>query len=192
MQRLHAAENGLRGLAGELLVADSFDERLEGALRTIGLEAARTGAFDDSSQRRIRSGKMLESFAMHVSCETLTGSQGGGNGNSAGGFRHIFFGCHRAVALHTPAVPHVHFTPNLARQTDAPECTVDGTTVAEALGAVFARHPKLRNYVLDDQGALRTHVIVFVDGEAMKDRQRLSDPLTPGAELYVMQALSGG
>ncbi len=89
-------------------------------------------------------------------------------------------------------MPHVHFTPNLARQTDAPECIVDGATVAEALGAVFALHPKLRSYVVDDQGALRTHVVVFIDGEAMKDRQLLSDPLTPGSELYVMQALSGG
>ena len=67
-----------------------------------------------------------------------------------------------------------------------------GTTVLEALDAYFVRHPRVREYVLDEQGALRRHVVVFIDGEQARDRKSLSDPIGAGAEIYVMQALSGG
>ncbi len=86
----------------------------------------------------------------------------------------------------------VHFTANLASQTSAPVCRVDGVTVREALHAVFDQHPTLRSYVLNDQGAVRQHVVVFVDGTAISDRQRLADAVLPESEIFVMQALSGG
>jgi sulfur-carrier protein len=69
---------------------------------------------------------------------------------------------------------------------------VEGDSVRAALDAVFARNPRLRGYVLDDQGALRRHMMVFVDGQQIQDRERLSDPVRPASEIYVMQALSGG
>ena len=62
----------------------------------------------------------------------------------------------------------------------------------EALEASFAQNPRRRGYVLDDQGALRRHVIVFVGGEPVSDRQRLSDAVASDAEISVLQALSGG
>lgn len=89
-------------------------------------------------------------------------------------------------------MPHVHFTRNLASQIAAPSREVEGGTVAEALHAVFAEHPKLRGYIVDEQGSLRTHVVIFVDGNAMVDRRRLSDTVHPDSEIFVMQALSGG
>lgn len=89
-------------------------------------------------------------------------------------------------------MPTVQFTANLARQTSAPSCTVEGRTVGEALQAVFAQHPALRSYVVDDQGAVRTHVVVFADGMAIKDRKVLSDAVSETSEIFVMQALSGG
>ena len=58
--------------------------------------------------------------------------------------------------------------------------------------AAFAKNPRLRGYVLDDQGALRRHVIVFVGGEAVVDRVRLSDAAPADSEIAVLQALSGG
>ena len=69
---------------------------------------------------------------------------------------------------------------------------VAGASVREALDGVFARHPNLRGYVLDEQGVVRHHVAVFVDGDAIRDKRDLSQPLGEHAEVYVMQALSGG
>jgi sulfur-carrier protein len=52
--------------------------------------------------------------------------------------------------------------------------------------------PALRSYVLDDQGALRRHVAVYVNGRLVNDRTGLTDPVGPRDEIYVFQALSGG
>jgi molybdopterin converting factor small subunit len=93
---------------------------------------------------------------------------------------------------HRPQMPTVHFTANLARLTSAPSASVDGATVGAVLQGVFGRHPQLRGYVLDDQGTVRRHVVVFVDGSAIQDRVGLSDAVRPDSEIYVMQALSGG
>lgn len=68
----------------------------------------------------------------------------------------------------------------------------EAATVAEALAAAFAAHPGLRGYVLDEQGVVRHHVAVFVDGRALRDKHDLSQPVGPEAEIHVMQALSGG
>ena len=86
----------------------------------------------------------------------------------------------------------VHFTPNLARHIDTASVEVVGDTVREVLDGVFSSRARARGYVLDDQGALRKHVQVFLDGEQVLDRQALTDPVSAGAELWVMQALSGG
>ena len=69
---------------------------------------------------------------------------------------------------------------------------VEGASVGEVLGGVFARFPALRGYVVDDQGAVRHHVAVFVDGDAIRDKRHLVQPVGARAEVYVMQALSGG
>lgn len=61
-----------------------------------------------------------------------------------------------------------------------------------ALARVFDANPRLRGYVVDERGALRKHMTIFVDGELVKDRMQLSDPVGPHTEIYVMQALSGG
>ena len=101
--------------------------------------------------------------------------------------------CIHSASRSIPTVmPLVEFTANLARQTTVRSCLVDGGIVAEALEAVFSQLPGLRGYILDDQGSLRTHVIVFLDGEAMRDRKHLSDAVRPDSEIVVMQALSGG
>ena len=67
-----------------------------------------------------------------------------------------------------------------------------GCTVQEILASAFAANPGLRGYLLDDQGAVRRHVAIFVDGEAIADRERMSDPVPADGEVFVMQALSGG
>ncbi len=69
---------------------------------------------------------------------------------------------------------------------------VAASSVGNALDGVFALHPNLRGYVLDERGAVRHHVAVFVDGDAIGDKRNLSQPIGERAEVYVMQALSGG
>jgi sulfur carrier protein ThiS len=89
-------------------------------------------------------------------------------------------------------MPTVLFTSALRRFLPAPATEVGGATVGEALAAVFVRHPALRGYVLDDQGALRRHVAVYVNGLPVRDRLRLGDKVSSRDEIYVFQALSGG
>jgi molybdopterin converting factor small subunit len=69
---------------------------------------------------------------------------------------------------------------------------VDGASVGEVLDGLFERYPNLRGYVVDEQGAVRHHVAVFVDGDAIRDKRKLTQPVGEQAEVYVMQALSGG
>lgn len=64
--------------------------------------------------------------------------------------------------------------------------------MSEALSRVFLDNPGLRSYVLDDQGRLRTHVAIYVDGRLVRDRVALGDKVGKSAAIHVMQALSGG
>jgi molybdopterin converting factor small subunit len=86
----------------------------------------------------------------------------------------------------------VRFTANLERHIETPAAEVAGDTVRAALESVFDSNSMLRGYILDDQGALRQHVMVFVNGEQVRDRSGLADAVPSGAEIFVMQALSGG
>lgn len=86
----------------------------------------------------------------------------------------------------------VVFTQNLQRHVDCPPCEAAGTSLREALDHVFAAHPRARGYVLDEHGAVRKHVVIFVDGRMIQDRTNLSDPIASSSDIYVMQALSGG
>lgn len=85
----------------------------------------------------------------------------------------------------------VTFGSALQRHVPCPPVSVEATTVREALEQVFAREPRLKGYLLDDQGTLRRHMAVFVNGARVKDRRTLADPITEG-EVAVLQALSGG
>lgn len=89
-------------------------------------------------------------------------------------------------------MPRVTFTQNIQRHIACPPMEVEGRTVREALEEVFARNERARGYVLDERGAVRTHMVVFVNGRQVEDRERLSDEVPPDGEVYVMQALSGG
>lgn len=89
-------------------------------------------------------------------------------------------------------MPTVHFTARLKALVPAAPVEVDGRTVAGALERVFAQNPQARGYVLDEQGRLRQHVCIFLDGERLAHDAALAASLAPRSEIYVMQALSGG
>jgi len=86
----------------------------------------------------------------------------------------------------------VFFTPNLQRHVNCPTHEVEGETVRELLDEVFERNEQVRSYIVDEQGAVRAHMVIFVNGRAINDRENLSDAVPIGAEVYIMQALSGG
>jgi hypothetical protein len=86
----------------------------------------------------------------------------------------------------------VVFTQNLQRHVSCPPADVSGQTVREVLDAIFVTNLRARGYIVDEHGALRKHMLVFVNGEQVRDRSQLSDPVPAGSEVYVMQALSGG
>jgi molybdopterin synthase sulfur carrier subunit len=86
----------------------------------------------------------------------------------------------------------LHFTPNLERHLGLASLEVKGATLAEALESAFEHVARARSYVLDDQGHVRHHVAVFVDGELVQDRVHLSVPIAEDSQIWLMQALSGG
>lgn len=67
-----------------------------------------------------------------------------------------------------------------------------GETIRDVLDAAAVDYPRLKNYVLDDQGRVRKHVAIFVGG-ALQPRETVLDHVLGDAdEIYIMQALSGG
>ena len=86
----------------------------------------------------------------------------------------------------------VHFTSNLRRHVDCPTVECEGANVREILRHVFKVNTRLETYVLDDQGALRKHMRILVDGVAVRDLAGLADAVASSSEVWVMQALSGG
>jgi sulfur-carrier protein len=86
----------------------------------------------------------------------------------------------------------VTFTANIQRHVACPDTEAPGATVRAVLDAVFAVNPQARSYVLDDQGALRKHMAIFIDGNPIRDRALLSDAVSASGRVAVFQALSGG
>ncbi len=60
------------------------------------------------------------------------------------------------------------------------------------LDEYFRENERARGYVLDEQGKVRQHMLIFIDGEMVRDRDRLSDAVKPDSLIDVIQALSGG
>lgn len=86
-------------------------------------------------------------------------------------------------------MPRIVFTPNLQRHVSCPPAEFPGRTVRELLQAVFAANGRARGYVLDEQGSLRKHIMVFVNGEQIHDRIQLSDAVPLDGEVYVMSMM---
>ena len=74
--------------------------------------------------------------------------------------------------------------------TDPVAC--QGETLRDALDSLAADYPRLKAYVLDDQGRVRKHIAIFIDGDLHPRETALAVPLGGVEEVYVFQALSGG
>ncbi|MCC7291922.1 MAG: MoaD/ThiS family protein [Phycisphaerales bacterium] len=69
---------------------------------------------------------------------------------------------------------------------------VGGATARDVLAELNRRYPGLAGYIVDDAGALRKHVNIFIEGQLLADRATLSDPVHERGEIFFFQALSGG
>lgn len=68
------------------------------------------------------------------------------------------------------------------------EITIDGASVGEVLRTLEREYPKIIGWVLDEHGRVRRHVNVFVDGERVRENERVA----PDATLHVLPSISGG
>ncbi len=69
---------------------------------------------------------------------------------------------------------------------------VEGSTVGEALEALFAAHGELRSSLTDDGGELRRFVNVYLDGEDIRYGDGLTTPVAERQELQILPAVAGG
>jgi sulfur-carrier protein len=84
---------------------------------------------------------------------------------------------------------HLH---ELFPDLEGKELRVEATTVAEVVREMERIAPGFAFYVCDERGRLRRHVNIFVEGERISDRERLTDRVQADSLVLVMQALSGG
>ncbi len=65
-------------------------------------------------------------------------------------------------------------------------------TVGEALAALWARYPAVRDRLVTEKGDVRPHVNIFVGRESIRYTGGLATPLQSGATISIIPAVSGG
>jgi molybdopterin/thiamine biosynthesis adenylyltransferase/rhodanese-related sulfurtransferase/molybdopterin converting factor small subunit len=93
-----------------------------------------------------------------------------------------------------PSDPEVELPPSLRELlTDPPEeLRIPGSTVEEVLRALVKQYPALERHVFSPAGTLRTSLIVLVNDDDVRYRQRLRTPVTPRDRVVLVPALAGG
>lgn len=86
----------------------------------------------------------------------------------------------------------IRFTRNIQRHVTCPTREAAGSTLRAVMDDYFSEHERARGYVLDEQGKIRQHMVIFIDGEMVRDRNGLTDHVKPDSVIDVIQALSGG
>jgi molybdopterin converting factor small subunit len=65
-------------------------------------------------------------------------------------------------------------------------------TLAEALSALFALYPGVRDRIATEQGQVREHINIFIGDENMRYTGGLASPVFAGYEISIVPAVSGG
>jgi molybdopterin synthase sulfur carrier subunit len=91
-------------------------------------------------------------------------------------------------------MPNIKFTNHLKRFFPdlEPNTTANGSTIAEVIADLDRRYPGLAAYIVDDRGALRKHVNIFIGDELIQDHRGLQDAVKDADQIFIFQALSGG
>lgn len=98
---------------------------------------------------------------------------------------------HERVAAVTVRVPTALRTFSDGRSSVAVHADA-GATVADVLAALAGDCPGVLDRVLDEQGALRRHVNVYVGDEDARVLGGLDAVVPDGAEISILPAVSGG
>ena len=74
------------------------------------------------------------------------------------------------------------------------DCDDEPSTLAAIFHKLHTAAPGVVERALDEQGHIRPHVNIFLDGQSIRagSRQGLQTPVEPGAELWILPAVSGG
>ncbi len=92
-----------------------------------------------------------------------------------------------------PARIQVQIPPSLASCAGGQETLlVPGKTVGEALGGLAAEYPPLASQLLREDGALRSYVNAFVDGQDIRTLAGLETPVSPDQTLVLVPSIAGG
>ena len=75
---------------------------------------------------------------------------------------------------------------------DQAAASVAGATLGEALANLFGAYPLLARHVTDEAGALRSHVVLALNGAVIGARPDPDTPVQPDDEIAILQAVSGG
>ena len=72
--------------------------------------------------------------------------------------------------------------------------TIEGSpaTVCEALTMLWKDYPGLQDRIMDEQGAVRKHINIFVGDEAIRFADGLATKVPTDAEVLIVPAVSGG
>ena len=93
-------------------------------------------------------------------------------------------------------MPITFHIPGALREFTAGRSTVDiessPTTLAEALSALWTLYPGVRDRVATEQGHVREHINIFIGDENSRYTGGLASPVTSGAEISIVPAVSGG
>ena len=88
---------------------------------------------------------------------------------------------------------NVRFPPHLRRFINLPtSCDAEGESMADLMDNLENQFAGVKNYLLHENGELRQHVNLFLDGKLVVEKQLKSVDLGDASELVIMQALSGG
>ena len=87
----------------------------------------------------------------------------------------------------------INFTSALKRfYPDLKPVQINGATIGDILLELNQFYPNLSDFLLDEQGALRQHINVFIGDSMINDRENLADRVGEQDEILIFQALSGG
>ena len=69
---------------------------------------------------------------------------------------------------------------------------VEGKTVGEILTNLISAYPKLKNYMYDNSGNLRTFIRLFAGDEDIDDLEGLDTVIEGKIDLNIVPAIAGG